>query len=133
MRRALLIFGAMILSALPARAHDPRKPELDNWYTSLITDGGNSCCSHEDCKVLSYGPDERSESWIDLKRGVWQVRITPRVFPGGRNQVVDAPPEIYAKQVVGNAKRVAPNLTEGVVACWHQWLGLRCFIPPPEF
>jgi hypothetical protein len=129
------LLATLLLAPCPSSAHDPRQPDLDGWYSGLLNQYGGSCCSRQDCKVVSYGPDSRSDAWIDAKRGVWEVRISPRYFgPDADNQVYDAPPVKYAKQYGPEGTRhVATNMTDGFVVCWSPTLGLLCVIPPLEF
>jgi hypothetical protein len=138
-RRLFGVVASSVLFVMPAFhgafAHDAQRPDLDEWYTSLQTAAGGSCCDKADCKVEPYGADEKSDAWIDPKTGMWKVRIDPKYFgPRANNKVYDAPPQKYAKQMQPNGSyKVAPNLTEGIVVCWTPALELLCVTPPLEF
>jgi hypothetical protein len=60
---ALLLVGCSI-----ANAHDPKRPDLDDWYRGLQSSGAGHCCDKSEAKQLD-GSD-----W-DMKDGHYRVRF----------------------------------------------------------
>ena len=52
--RITIAFAALIL-ALPAAAHMPDRPDLNSWFASLKSSGGDPCCSYSDSTLVKEG------------------------------------------------------------------------------
>lgn len=49
----ILVIGAFLLLFSPARAHMHDRPDLDEWFNGLKSDGGYPCCSQVDGSTVS--------------------------------------------------------------------------------
>ena len=114
LRRWLAVLTAAVMILL---GHDTLKAHEDGeayaeWYRSLQTPVGGSCCSMTDCQPTEYrvGPDGY-EVWIDQR--------FPHVTAARWETV---PPGALLRR---------ENPTGGAVAC-YRWNRVLCFIPPSE-
>ncbi len=78
--RLLFPVGLIALGSVSALAHDPHRPFLDDWYSSLkrphpAPTGFTSCCSKTDCH-----PTE-----AELRGQEWWARIGARRLDGDWN------------------------------------------------
>jgi hypothetical protein len=64
----LVVAFSVFILVLRANAHDPARPELDNWFKELRAKGGNLCCSDNDGNVV------KNVDW-ESKDGHYRVRI----------------------------------------------------------
>jgi hypothetical protein len=105
---ALLLIGCSI-----AYAHDPKRPDLDDWYRSLQSSGAGHCCDKSEARQLD------GNDW-DMKDGHYRV-----LFEGNW---LDVPDSALVK---------APNLV-GPALVWVYFYSpmggkttalVRCFMP----
>lgn len=92
-------------SAAPPPGSDPNSP-TGTWFRDLMRpDTNTSCCDASDCRnVLSrITPDG------------WEARIGTKWLPVPADRVLHR-----------------NNPTAEAVACYLPWLGIICFVPPPQ-
>ena len=97
-----------ILFSSLAKAHDPKRPELDKWFDNL-TAAGSLCCTGRDYKVVD------DSDW-DTQDNHYRVRLDGKWFDVPANAVVKEPNRF------GRAL-VWVNRNYGVA------LTIRCFLP----
>jgi hypothetical protein len=95
----LLMFGA----AGRASAHSGDDP-LSNWYRSLVSDGGVSCCSEEDCHPVDA--KYLGGEWLVFGESGWEI--------------------VPAESILHRE-----NLDGRPILC-RVWKKIQCFVPPPE-
>jgi hypothetical protein len=104
MMRIVLI---LILLCTPALAHDPRHPELNDWFNKLSS-GRGPCCSFADGFAVA-DPD-----W-DSKNGHYRVRL--------ENKWIDVPDEaLITEPNRAGRTMVWPVRFDGQIV-------IRCFMP----
>ena len=100
-----LAFISIAASAAPPPGSDPNSPTA-TWFRDLMRpDTNTSCCDASDCRnvVSRITPDG------------WEARIGARWLR--------VPPDRVLHQ---------DNPTGQAVACYLPWLGIICFVPPPQ-
>lgn len=111
--RPLVVLAGLLALVSVSYAHDSHRPELNNWFSGLKSEGGGLCCSGSDATVI------RDADW-DTKDGHYRVRI--------EGQWVDVPDDAVVK---------GPNL-DGQTLAWPIYyrslgeparIGIRCFMP----
>lgn len=138
-RPILVLF---IFFITPALAHDPRRPDLDQWYGALSRPGLPSCCGTNDCHTTD----------AELRQdGQWWARVGHREsLPSGDylwklDAYVPIPNELIVRDEKGLPIR---NEAGEAVIChdnlWNQRLNkfvseydphgvsLFCFVPGDE-
>jgi hypothetical protein len=100
-----LAFISIAASAAPPPGSDPDSPTA-TWFRDLMRpDTNTSCCDASDCRnvVSRITPDG------------WEARIGAKWLR--------VPPDRVLRQ---------DNPTGQAVACYLPWLGIICFVPPPQ-
>jgi len=127
---------ALSLTAGSSQAHDYKRPDLDNWYSSLRRKGLSfHCCSKQDCHTTE----------AELRDGVWWARLgTPIKRPDGRRDwilgdYVRIPDELIVR---GKNGLPIPNPEGEAVVCHDTiWINgpasamvamVWCFVPSSE-
>lgn len=108
----LILIASAILWAGCADAHDPQRPELDQWFRGLTSASGGSCCDG--------GDGSKAEAEWDVKGNHYRVRD-----PKGEWQ-----------KVPDGALVKGPNLAGYAMVWWYHINGvpfIRCFIAGPLF
>lgn len=109
MQRILILILTLILLAQPVAAHDHSRPDLNDWFLGLQSDGGSPCCDGPDATRIE------DADW-DSKDGHYRVRL--------EGEWIDVP----ASAVVKGPNRAGVTLvwpwrTEGKLN------KVRCFLP----
>jgi hypothetical protein len=134
-----LVGGFLMFSfTFDCDAHDRKRPDLDNWYSSLRSSGGTlahgaSCCSNKDCHTTD----------AELRNGEWWARLGVRYpRPNGDSdwelgEWRKIPDEIIVRQENGLPVR---NEAGEAVICHPQeyrdggfvadQVPIYCFVPP---
>lgn len=134
-RVAFATCAAVLLCSAGARAHDWRRPDLDDWYGTLKRPNVavsprqsqfSSCCSRRDCHTTE----------AELRDGDWWARVGKPRTDGDWDLLdwVRVPPDVVLQQ--------HDNPTgEGVICHSLDWNGTKlnvslitiwCFVPPIE-
>lgn len=104
----LVAFLFVLMVVTGAKAHDPRRPDLDGWFSGLKSNGGGLCCSNMDGTALS------DVDW-ESKNGHYRVRL--------QNEWVDVPDNT----VITEPNRAGPTMV------WPYYMNgkpvIRCFMP----
>jgi len=127
MTRFLVMFmGAAIVYAVFA-AHSAPPPggpgPFSDWYKSLQTPSGGSCCDEADCRpVADVRSFRREDDDGNIEQG-YEVLVTPESHGAPAPMWVPVP-----------ADRILPrsNPTGRAVACWRPYIGVLCFVRPTE-
>lgn len=114
-----------------AYAHPDGEPYAE-WYRGLQRpDVGGSCCNIQDCKTVSFrqAADGNYEVWID-------ERFDRK--PMGGMGAHDSDPGFHvdnphwwpvpAEKILSRMD----NPTGEAVVCWSPYIGIMCFVRPPE-
>ena len=92
-------------AAAPPPGSDPNSPAAA-WFRDLMRpDTNTSCCDASDCRNV----DSR------ITPDGWEARIGARWLPVRPDRVLHQ-----------------NNPTSQAVACYLPWLGIICFVPPPQ-
>lgn len=75
---ALLVFAAVTAFAEPPAGMHP-SPQMHQWFESLRSPAGMSCCGVADCRFLDVKRDSKSDSGFDVRIGDEWVRVPQRV------------------------------------------------------
>jgi hypothetical protein len=112
------------LWAIPAPAHDWKRPDLDAWYSRLHRKGlTHSCCSKEDCHTTE----------AERRNGEWWARIGKPVIDekGNRDWVLEDYVRIPDELIVRNENGLPVTNPEGEAVICHQivWQGQSWMTP----
>lgn len=127
--------GLALNLVLPARAHDYKRPDLDNWYSGLHRPGAPyPCCSRQDCHTTE----------AEIRNGVWWARIGKPIDHGEHRDwelgdYVRIPDEL----IVRDERGMPVQNPEGEAVICHDtsWVGgqtsvigttVFCFVPGTE-
>ena len=109
-RASVSVVAGLVLISIAAPAAPPSGSDLNSptatWFRDLMRpDTNTSCCDASDCRtvVSRITPDG------------WEARIGARWLR--------VPPDRVLHQT---------NPTGQAVACYLPWLGIICFVPPPQ-
>jgi hypothetical protein len=93
-----------------ANAHDPNRPDLDNWFKGLRSDAIGLCCSGKDYKELD------DSDW-DTQDNHYRVRLD------GKWQ------DVPANAVVKEKNRYGRALVWTAFSYGRNTITIRCFLP----
>jgi len=100
-RAAWLLLSFLVAGS--AFAHSGDDP-LSEWYRSLVSEGGASCCSEEDCRPVDA--KHIGNEWLVFGEGGWEL--------------------VPAASILHRE-----NLDGRPILC-RVWKKIQCFVPPPE-
>lgn len=61
----------LMLTLLPARAHDPHRPELNDWFNRLASGKGLCCSNNDGLMVADVDWESRGGHYRVRLEGVW--------------------------------------------------------------
>lgn len=126
---------AIVFLALPARAHDHNRPDLDQWYRGLGS-GRSPCCTGAEEGVKLVDADWRMDHLDGCK-------VTTGEIYGGNAQGTQYCVRIYdVWWLVPDSSIVKGVNLEGIAIVWpllsygkndEKQVNIRCFMPAPAY
>jgi hypothetical protein len=120
----LLMAASIVMAGLVYAAPPPGGPgPFSEWYGTLKTPSGGSCCDESDCRPVEAVRSVRVEDEFGNLEWRYEVLITPASHGAAAAIWVQVPPDrVLARE----------NPTGRPVACWLPTTGVLCFIRPSE-
>ncbi len=134
------LFGLIAGCVYKAYAHDHHRPDLNTWYNSLTTnggEGGSSCCNMHDCH-LTVAEIRGEDWWAKVGYPIWEGDggdgDTTQVVDWVLTEFVKVPKEAILKRdnLVGTSVICHAPLARNTDGVTYDSRGvlIRCFLLP---
>ncbi len=119
----VLAIGVALVSTAFAAPPPGGPGPFSDWYRSLQTPSGGSCCDEGDCRPVEAYRSVRVVDEDGPVRFAYEVLVTPASHGAAVPMWVPVPPgRVLARE----------NPTGKAVACWLPSAGVMCFVRPAE-